>query len=83
MHKFYKLQASEIAAAEDDIMTWFRRHPEDQLGMCDVMFFAVPYLDKADCALLVHRLVKRGQLVRTAHTQRYITTYDYSLPKAA
>jgi len=83
MRKFYKLTANEIAQAEDDILTWFRKHPQDELVMCDVMFFAVPYLDKADTALLVHSLVKRGQLVRKANHQRYITTYSYSLPKAA
>lgn len=83
MYKMRTLDVREISEAEDDILLWFRKHRDLEVGMCDIMFFAVPYLNEADTAFLVHRLVKRGQLARKAEHQRYITTYIYSLPKAA
>lgn len=81
---FKPVQATmaECQMAEHDIVDWFRKHPDSDVDMRDIQFFAVPYLRASDCAFCVHRLVRAGVLTRHPHVVNPFTqTASYSLKR--
>lgn len=76
------LRAVEFVELQSNIETWFRKHPDDEIPMCDIKLFAAPGYALSDVVAAVSRLVKQDVLERRVIIQNgYFSKAYYRLLK--